>query len=206
MVTSHHFLRIVLTKGFFRVQLMRDPSLAKEELVLKEVLHRPAIAFPTLGLLIACVVTFTVACATHRWTLFAISVYGAFTVLHDAVHHAVSPQYPWLNELAGHVAMVFFLPSCVGYFGAFRFIHLLHHKHTNDESKDPDTWTHGGLFKWATLDLGYMVFILRDPKRVPWFVWVEFLCVVSSFTFLAVRVLPGSVLLAWMIGHRLVGL
>ena len=54
--------------------------------------------------------------------------------VHDAVHGAVSSAHPWLNGLVGRIGgVVFFAP-----FPAFRHVHLLHHKHTNDPKK---VWT-----------------------------------------------------------------
>jgi hypothetical protein len=46
---------------------------------------------------------------------------------------SVSTEYRWLNELVGHVSG---MPSQVP-LAAFRFVHLEHHKHTNDKEKDP---------------------------------------------------------------------
>lgn len=45
-------------------------------------------------------------------------------------------------------------------FAAFKRMHLLHHKHTNDEHLDPDVWAAKGPFyllplRWITVELSY---------------------------------------------------
>ena len=54
-----------------------------------------------------------------------------------------------------HTPTLFPLP-----FAAFKRMHLLHHKHTNDESLDPDVWAAKGPrlllpLRWITVELSY---------------------------------------------------
>ena len=71
-------------------------------------------------------------------------------------------------------------------YNAFRYVHLLHHKHVNDEHRDPDHWASGGdswytiPFHWATLDCGYIAFVVKNYKTTPTLVFQE-LAVVCSF-------------------------
>ncbi len=106
-----------------------------------EELACPDIAWPTL---IFAAVTLTaylsVPLLTWRhptlWTvpLTSVAIYANFTAMHEAAHRAVSAKHRWLNEALGHVtAMVVFQSP----FKAFRYIHLEHHKYTNDPEKDP---------------------------------------------------------------------
>jgi len=67
----------------------------------------------------------------------------------------------WVNAVVGRVsAFVLF-----GTFPAFRFLHLKHHKTTNEED-DPDHYVARGggvmrMLRWASLDFSYWVHILR---------------------------------------------
>ena len=138
----------------------------------------PPVAWPTLALFVGTL------------GLFALEVYGViaagwsplvtipmgtavtflmFSVLHESVHHAVSTDSQ-LNDLMGHLSVPLVAPYA-GY-GMFRFIHIEHHRNTNEQkSVDPDAWTSEGPwwqlpFRWMTLDLWYVVFYARRlPQR-----------------------------------------
>uniref|UniRef100_A0A7S2LX97 Fatty acid desaturase domain-containing protein n=1 Tax=Zooxanthella nutricula TaxID=1333877 RepID=A0A7S2LX97_9DINO len=107
-------------------------------------LHRPAIAWPTV-LLAAVSLGLWVSVAyvgnARGWPLCAtlpasaLSVYMSFTPLHEATHSNISRSRRWLNEAIGWLCVVPFF--CVPY-PVFRWIHLQHHKHTNDPALDPD--------------------------------------------------------------------
>eukprot|EP00600_Ochromonadales_sp_CCMP1393_P006933 CAMPEP_0174954976 /NCGR_PEP_ID=MMETSP0004_2-20121128/728_1 /TAXON_ID=420556 /ORGANISM="Ochromonas sp., Strain CCMP1393" /LENGTH=171 /DNA_ID=CAMNT_0016202859 /DNA_START=685 /DNA_END=1198 /DNA_ORIENTATION=- len=82
----------------------------------------------------------------------------------DAAHGSIATRkYAYLNSVVGHVAaMCFPVP-----FPAFKHLHLMHHKHTNEEGKDPDMWAGAGPvyllpLRWMTLELKYYVSYL--PK------------------------------------------
>ncbi|NYD55845.1 ring-1,2-phenylacetyl-CoA epoxidase subunit PaaE [Nocardioides marinisabuli] len=139
----------------------------------------PPVAWPTLGLY------------AGTLALFALELYGAlvagwspwltvpmgtavtflmFSVLHEATHHAVSTSTR-LNDLMGHLSVPLVAPY--GGYGMFRFIHIEHHRNTNEQkSVDPDAWTSEGPwwqlpFRWATLDLWYVVFYARRARQRP---------------------------------------
>ena len=64
-----------------------------------------------------------------------------------------------LYVLVGRLATV--LQSPVPFFRAFRYIHMQHHKFTNDKTKDPDLYVGSGPgwllpLKWTTLDINYL--------------------------------------------------
>jgi len=93
-----------------------------------------------------------------------ILIYAVFTPMHDAAHGSIATRkYAYLNSVVGHVAaMCFPVP-----FPAFKHLHLMHHKHTNEEGKDPDMWAGAGPvyllpLRWMTLELKYYVSYL--PK------------------------------------------
>ena len=69
--------------------------------------------------------------------LMGLTVYASYTVLHEAVHRAISGNKKsllWLNEWCGYLAgFVLFIPLT-----AHRKSHFAHHAHTNDQAEDPD--------------------------------------------------------------------
>jgi beta-carotene hydroxylase len=90
-------------------------------------------------------------------TINSIASYMAFTVAHDATHSAVSSNRK-INDWAGRSAILLLEPG--PFFPVFRFIHMQHHRFTNDPVKDPDAYTGSGPawlfpFKWLTLDVVY---------------------------------------------------
>ena len=139
----------------------------------------PAVAWPTVGLLVAGIgiwVGSSAAMITGLWpwwisTLInAFASYVLFTVAHDAAHHTVS-SHKRLNDWLGRLAVVFFAPHAA--MPTWRFIHMQHHRFTNhDDGSDPDHYTMRGPswqrpFRWITVDLFYMVFYLPKLKTRP---------------------------------------
>jgi len=102
--------------------------------------------------------------------LIAVAAYLEFTVSHDAAHHAASAR-DGLNRLMGLIATPFFAPQAS--FSVWRFIHMQHHRFTNhDDGSDPDGYTMRGSrwqrpFRWATIDIYYVVFYLRRLRSRP---------------------------------------
>ena len=106
----------------------------------------------------------------HVWPLLVsvpfnmVATYLLFTVMHDASHNSVS-SIPAVNLWIGRIAAMFF--SSLAGFRTFRFIHMQHHRFTNDDRRDPDDYASRGprwqrLLRWMTIDLYYMVFYV--PK------------------------------------------
>lgn len=181
-------------------------------------LHRsdlavPDVAWPTLLLLATALLGVLVLspalpvwwlslpCST--WCIFAI-----FTPVHDAVHGAVSSAHPWLNGLVGRIGgVVFFAP-----FPAFRHVHLLHHKHTNDPKKDPDYWSGSGPtllkpLRWVSQELHYYVPYFADVPSLPLANSLEsILTVVTSWSSIIYLVgwspWSSAVIWYWLIPHR----
>jgi fatty acid desaturase len=139
----------------------------------------PRIAWPTALLYVGTLALFALemlGLLAWGWTRWATVPMGAavtflmFSVFHEATHHAVSSNTR-LNNLSGHLAM----PLVVAWasFPQVRFIHIEHHRNTNEpKSIDPDMWCDGGPrwllpLRWLTLDLWYVVFYLRRIKERP---------------------------------------
>ena len=148
----------------------------------KMLMGRPAVAWPTIFLCVAAFSLFAASCYAYindalplfaAVTLNCIAGYMAFTVAHDATHSAVSTNR-YLNDWIGRVSTMLLEPMPA--FGVFRFVHMQHHKFTNNPEKDPDNYAGKGPVwllpvKWATMDFAYFRFylnpnvFLKRPKK-----------------------------------------
>ena len=138
----------------------------------------PKLAWPTVALFLAgaaAFVTSTVAYlggAAPMWVpivVNAVVTFTMFTVVHDAVHYAISSTR-WVNGLFGRLAVPFVQPLIS--FPSFGFIHIEHHRHSNDDENDPDTFaSHGPAwqlpFRWAVLDVSYGTYLIRKVRGRP---------------------------------------
>ncbi len=144
-----------------------DPAL------FKALTQRPRVAWPTIMLLIAAFALFSVSTLAYIegylslfWSVVfnTMAAYISFTPAHDATHNAVSSNRQ-LNDWVGRIATT--LQSPVPFFRTFRYIHMQHHRFTNDETKDPDAYVGSGPhwllpLKWATLDLSYFFYYFKS--------------------------------------------
>ena len=92
-----------------------------------------------------------------------------FTVLHDAAHYSVS-THRWVNVAFGRVAMLFVSPLIS--FKSFAFIHIEHHRNTNDDENDPDHFVSGAPWwqlpvRFPLMDVPYLTFLVRNVRRRP---------------------------------------
>ncbi len=145
-----------------------------DPILFKSLTQKPTIAWPTILLLVAAFTLFglsTFAYLTDTLSLFgaialnSIAAYLSFTPLHDASHNSVS-THRQLNEWVGRISSI--LLSATPFFRTFRYMHMQHHRFTNDETKDPDIYAGTGPvwllpFKWATLEVSYFTLYLK-PK------------------------------------------
>lgn len=145
----------------------------------KEDLHRPRIAWPTCFLLTGSILLWLYSWyryihtkdALTSYLLSTVATYMSFTPLHEAVHRSVFSRLSalnWLNDYAGHVAMIpFGAPAKI-----FAIAHLEHHKHTNEGDLDPDHWAGEGPvlllpLRWATVVFAYVGWFRRHVIRDP---------------------------------------
>ena len=96
--------------------------------------------------------------------LNAVAIFVMFTVLHDASHYSISSKR-WVNGAFGRAAMLFVSPLIA--FPAWGFIHIEHHRHTNDDEHDPDHFASHGRWwqlpvRFAAMDAPYLGFYLRN--------------------------------------------
>ncbi|MDN5743605.1 MAG: fatty acid desaturase, partial [Nocardioidaceae bacterium] len=138
----------------------------------------PPLAWPpvalyvaTLGVLAAEILLYVAG--VSAWVtvpLGAAATFMAFSVVHEATHHAVSTN-TGLNNTFGRLGMPVFVPYAP--FSLLKFVHIEHHRNTNEaKDVDPDAWTSEGAwwqlpFRWATIDFWYVVFYCRRISRRP---------------------------------------
>jgi beta-carotene hydroxylase len=106
------------------------------------------VAWPTVWLALGIVAAF--AAVTTLATLGVIPLwlglilntlvlYASQTPLHEACHGNIAgrdSRYMWLNHLVGYACGSILLHE----YKAFRHMHLMHHRDTNDPELDPDHW------------------------------------------------------------------
>ena len=71
--------------------------------------------------------------------LNSLILYADQTPLHEACHGNIAGKdsnFLWLNHLVGYVCGALLLHE----YNAFRYMHLAHHRDTNDPDIDPDHW------------------------------------------------------------------
>src|SRR5689334_12634516 len=139
----------------------------------------PTLALPTVALYVFTLVLFAfeaygvLAGSWSHWLtvpMGAAVTFLMFSVLHESTHHAISTNTR-VNDAFGHVSMPFVAAYTI--FPMLKFIHIEHHRNTNEPMMvDPDQWTSSGPawqlpFRWATLDLWYLVYYLRRIRERP---------------------------------------
>lgn len=138
----------------------------------------PAISWPIVGIFSGAIAVFafsTWAALADRLpvvatiSLSAAAIFVLFTVLHDAAHYSVS-SHRWVNVAFGRVAMLFVSPLIS--FKSFAFIHIEHHRNTNDDANDPDHFVSGAPWwqlpvRFPLMDVPYLGFLVRNVKRRP---------------------------------------
>ncbi len=101
--------------------------------------------------------------------LSATAIFVMFTVVHDAAHYSVS-THRWVNVAFGRAAMLFVSPLIS--YKSFAFIHIEHHRNTNDGANDPDHFVSGAPWwqlpvRFVMMDVPYLTFLVRNVKRRP---------------------------------------
>jgi ring-1,2-phenylacetyl-CoA epoxidase subunit PaaE len=132
----------------------------------------PRVAWPTVGVFVGSLAVFGGATAlavgdVWPWpvstVLNAVAIFAIFTVTHDASHRTISTS-PAINDWLGRISTFLFAPHAS--YPIFRFIHMQHHRFTNDhEGRDPDHYSSmskggiQGVLRWLTLDLHYLAWV-----------------------------------------------
>lgn len=138
----------------------------------------PTLSWPIVGIFIFAIALFgasTWAAVTDALPAVATiaasaaAIFILFTVLHDASHYSIS-SYRWVNVVFGRVAMFFVSPLIS--FTSFAFIHIEHHRNTNDGASDPDHFVSAAPWwqlplRFPAMDLPYIGFLIRNLRRRP---------------------------------------
>jgi beta-carotene hydroxylase len=179
---------------------------------MKELLASPRVAWPTVALLAVAFALWLagIALVDQIWwlgtVLATLGAYIAFTPMHEAAHRSLAARWRWVNGLAGRLATI----PLFGPFLAVRYVHLEHHKHTNDPVADPDHWSGRGPswllpLRWLTQDVHYYVVYLRRGR--PWHERIEVVGTLGAFIAIAIALTAAGhgriVLLGWLVPARL---
>ena len=138
----------------------------------------PALSAPIVGIFVVALAVFgasTWAALTDTLPAFAtitasaVAIFTLFTVLHDASHYSIS-SHRWVNVAFGRVAMFFVSPLIS--FKSFAFIHIEHHRNTNDGDSDPDHFVSAAPWwqlplRFPAMDVPYLGFLIRNFRRRP---------------------------------------
>ncbi|MBX9921607.1 MAG: fatty acid desaturase [Mycolicibacterium frederiksbergense] len=138
----------------------------------------PALSWPIVGIFTLALVLFGASTwaaltdtlpAVATIAASAVAIFVLFTVLHDASHYSVSSRR-WVNVAFGRVAMFFVSPLIS--FKSFAFIHIEHHRNTNDGDADPDHFVSAAPwwqlpFRFPAMDLPYLRFLVRHWRKRP---------------------------------------
>lgn len=128
---------------------------------------RPTVALFFAALAVWVAATWMFFAGVSPWVtipLHAAVTFVMFTVLHECTHHAAG-RLDWVNTLFGRLSMVFV--AAYGTFGMMKYVHLEHHRNTNEsQDLDPDSWiSHGPKWqmplRWPLIDIGYVFFFVK---------------------------------------------
>jgi fatty acid desaturase len=155
-----------------KIKSSRRIEQADDPVVFETLSQRPVVAWPTVILLLGAyalygcsVFAYVQGAMPLLWAIVlnTVAAYLSFTPAHEASHNTVS-THRRLNEWVGRLSTA--LQSPVPFFRTFRYIHMQHHRFTNDRDRDPDIYVGTGPawllpLKWATLDLSYFFYYFR---------------------------------------------
>lgn len=175
-------------------------------------LSLPTVAWPTVLLALASVSLWAVSASLYAlgvwpwWATLLLSTacaYVAFTPMHDASHRSVA-RARWVNEVVGRACSLVLMAP----FAAFRWVHLEHHRFTNDPARDPDYWSGRGplrLLRWGTQDLHYYGRYLgaRRPGQERLEVLAMLGALVAASVVLGLTGKGALLLVAWFLPARL---
>lgn len=138
----------------------------------------PKIAWPTIVVgacaLLVFVVSTTAMIGHYIPAWITVLVHAGvacvgFVVAHEGIHQSMSTTR-WVNAVVGRLAWLFVVPMAS--FSAYRYLHLQHHRHANDDADDPDVFaTHRPAWqlpaRWMCMELFYVAWYARRlPARL----------------------------------------
>ena len=183
----------------------------------KKLTSAPAVAWPTVFLFVAClsgVGLFSYLALTGGLALWqgailnGITVYFLFSVVHDSSHGSISSNKR-LNDAFGHIGMLLFGP--IAPLDLARWIHMQHHRFTNDEVRDPDHFGHKmdwlAPLRWASFDYFYTSYFLKHAgpvrKKFMGRLVIQISFLVAAVTLAFVAGYGWEVVALWLIPTRI---
>ncbi|OBK10210.1 fatty acid desaturase [Mycobacterium asiaticum] len=164
----------------------------------------PKLALPTVGVFFASLTAFVVSTVGYLngWSPWWVTIpvnaavtFVMFTVVHDASHYSISSTR-WVNGLLGRLAWLFVGPVVA--FPSFGYIHIQHHRHSNDDDQDPDTFASHGKWwqlplRWSAVEYFYLRYYLPRARSRPVAEVAETLVMMAlSVTGLIVAIVTGN--------------
>lgn len=142
-------------------------STPEAEAQFQQLMTRPDLSWPTLALFVFSLGTFVGASVlalqgtlsiAAAMALNTLASYVSYTSLHEASHGLVS-KHRGFNDLVGRISLL--MVSLIPFFGTYRFLHMTHHRFTNDPKKDPDYFCGAGPawalpLRWMVMDTAYI--------------------------------------------------
>lgn len=196
---------------------MSTTDSASVESEYKKLTDTPRFAWPTIILFIVCLSGFAwvsylgVQGGIPLWGCMLINSvfsYLLFSVAHDATHNAIS-KVASVNNMLGHIGILFFGP--LSPLPVARWIHMQHHRYTNDPELDPDVFAHKmdwlTPLRWANFDYFYTLYFLKHggkalKRNAPQLI-IHILVVVSSVSILVWMGYGLEVLMLWILPTRI---
>ncbi len=183
----------------------------------RELVRAPHLAWPTAILFVVCMTAIGgvsylgLSGQLPLWActiLNGLSTYFLFSVVHDASHGAIS-RNKVLNDAFGHIGMIFFGPLAP--FNLARWIHMQHHRFTNDPIKDPDGFGHKidllTPLRWISFDYFYTMFFLRQAgplrKKFMGRLLLQIFLVVATIAVCTTFGYGLEVLMLWLLPTRI---
>lgn len=183
----------------------------------KRLFKTPKMAWPTLGLFFACLASLgfidyhALTGGIPLWVatvLNGIVTYFFFSVVHDSAHGAISSNKR-VNDTLGAIGMVFFGPLATIRLACW--IHMQHHRFSNDPEKDPDYFGHKiDIFtplRWLNFDYYYTKFFLQHSgsmrKKLAPRLILQVVFVVAVVAFASVYGYGLEIVMLWLLPTRI---
>jgi fatty acid desaturase len=192
--------RVALCCGAMKDHLLQAPKVAWPSLLVAVL----ALSSWAVGIVLGPIGLISPAVA---FGLVVFGAYAGFTPLHEATHRSIARPH-WVSEVVGRLTAV----TLIAPFLAVRYVHLEHHKHTNEPDADPDHYSGRGPawalpVRWLTQDFYFYVFYVRHIRSRPKAEWIEVLATMAAYIvlvgFLVERGYGREALLYWLLPTRI---
>lgn len=215
VLTPSEAIRASKTQGASTLEPQRVKRLA---LISSEDLKTPTIAVPTIAVAAGSLAVWgsVLYWGAHKkkfspvmtFPFMTAAIFASFTPVHDGTHSSIAKgKYKKVvNNLVGYLSGIpLYLP-----FGAYRQLHLLHHRYTNQPG-DPDKWDAEGpmvlrCFKWFFPDFFWIKMVLSGKIPNPKFGHAALFYLLIFLASLKMHRRGMDVIKYWLIPQRAVRL